>query len=251
MTADIVFTLAWTAAVVILFGLIAFFASDIDVARTSAARAAVNPDRSVRDWEMNFEHFNPALRAGGPVNPEREKAGAEALSVHNQTETNPTCSATRGTMAMSWTCRRCLTWWVCDNPSDQWRPCWSELRQRYIVPPGGAIERLERYVKGLWPGYNPGETLRSPNCFDDLRQLFIVVTGLGGETGELLEHFKKQVRNYAGVVNPLDRAAIVLEFGDVLHYLTQLANMHGITMAEIVDANIRKLNARHGRKEEA
>jgi NTP pyrophosphatase (non-canonical NTP hydrolase) len=215
MTSDIVFTLAWTAAVAMLFGLIAFWFA----CGAGGARAAVNPDRSVRDWEMNFEHFNPALRAGGPVNPEREKANAEALSVHNQQ----------------------ITWMMREADS------FNDYRRA----PGGAIERLERYVQGLWPGYNPGETLRSPNCFDDLRQLFIVVTGLGGETGELLEHFKKQVRNYAGAVTPLDRAAVVLEFGDVLHYLTQLANMHGITMAEIVDANIRKLNARHGRKEEA
>ncbi len=54
--------------------------------------------------------------------------------------------------------------------------------------------------------------------------------GLTGEAGEVAEIIKKHLRE---------------ELGDVLWYLTVLAEMNGLTLAEIAVENIHKLKARY------
>ncbi len=103
------------------------------------------------------------------------------------------------------------------------------------------IHILESYIKDHWPAFLSRQVSSS---YYDLRQLFIVTTGLSGETGELVEHFKKHVRDGT----PIDRKKVRLEFGDVLHYLTRLANMYDFDMREIIEANMDKLDKRRAER---
>jgi NTP pyrophosphatase (non-canonical NTP hydrolase) len=73
-----------------------------------------------------------------------------------------------------------------------------------------------------------------------MRDDFIMCTGLGGETGEVLEVLKKNERD--GKMNKDD---LVLELGDVLYYLLMIAERHGITAQQIMRGNVGKLEGRH------
>ena len=71
------------------------------------------------------------------------------------------------------------------------------------------------------------------------RDLYIMATGLAGETGEVMELLKKHVRD-----GRIDRQELLLELGDVLHYLTRIAAEYGLTLIEVMDANRKKLEQR-------
>jgi len=66
--------------------------------------------------------------------------------------------------------------------------------------------------------------------------------GLTGEAGEASEKIKKWHRD--GII---DYKAVALELGDVLYYLTRLANTVGYTLAEVQEMNVRKLTDRKER----
>lgn len=63
--------------------------------------------------------------------------------------------------------------------------------------------------------------------------------GLVGEAGEVSEKIKKWHRD--GVLDP---HAVVLELGDVLYYLTRLANAMGVTLQDVQIENVKKLTDR-------
>ena len=65
--------------------------------------------------------------------------------------------------------------------------------------------------------------------------------GLTGESGEVAEMIKKAV--YHG--HPLDREALCKELGDVLWYLSVMAEGLGISLEEIAVKNIEKLRERY------
>ena len=71
------------------------------------------------------------------------------------------------------------------------------------------------------------------------RDLYIMATGLAGETGEVLELLKKHVRD-----GEVDTHALLLELGDVLHYLTRIAAEYGFSLPQVMDANVVKLEQR-------
>jgi NTP pyrophosphatase (non-canonical NTP hydrolase) len=66
--------------------------------------------------------------------------------------------------------------------------------------------------------------------------------GLVGEAGEASEKVKKWHRD--GKLVPLDLAK---ELGDVLYYLTRLANTVGYRLEDIAQLNVEKLNDRAAR----
>ena len=66
--------------------------------------------------------------------------------------------------------------------------------------------------------------------------------GLCGETGEVAEKVKKQVRD--GVFN---RHEVAKELGDVLWYLANICNDIGYNLDEVADINIEKLTSRKNR----
>ena len=65
--------------------------------------------------------------------------------------------------------------------------------------------------------------------------------GLAGETGEVIERVKKQV--YHG--HTPDVGGLVGELGDVLWYLAGLCSAYGLTLSDVANANIAKLQARY------
>ena len=65
--------------------------------------------------------------------------------------------------------------------------------------------------------------------------------GLSGESGEVTDLIKKEL--YHG--HSAEPMAIKKELGDVLHYLSGLATMYGLSLEEIAAANIEKLKKRY------
>lgn len=98
----------------------------------------------------------------------------------------------------------------------------------------------EKFVQANWMGQQ------------DKFNLGIATLGLVGEAGEVAEKVKKHLRGDPAH-NPLEHDDIVArnievakELGDVLFYLTWIAEYHGFTLRQIADMNIDKLT---GRKE--
>jgi len=91
------------------------------------------------------------------------------------------------------------------------------------------LQRYEKFVLTAWLGEGGLVDL-------NLRDLFICSTGLPGETGEVCEKLKKYVRD-----GTLDKDALCRELGDVLYYLTAIALAFGLTLDQVMQANMDKL----------
>ena len=74
-------------------------------------------------------------------------------------------------------------------------------------------------------------------------RLFENVLGLVGEAGEIAEKTKKLIRDNATV----KRDDMIKELGDVLFYVTALANHFDSNLAEVLQTNMDKLNSRASR----
>lgn len=68
--------------------------------------------------------------------------------------------------------------------------------------------------------------------------------GLCGEAGEVADKVKKVVRDRDGQFDAAVRDDLLLELGDVLWYVAQLASELGFSLAEIGEANLAKLASR-------
>ena len=69
-------------------------------------------------------------------------------------------------------------------------------------------------------------TLSSDYAYGDTNaQLMGMVLGLGGESGEVLEKFKKILRDQKGEITEVDKQAIIKELGDILWYVTAVAHL--------------------------
>lgn len=73
--------------------------------------------------------------------------------------------------------------------------------------------------------------------------------GLAGESGEVVDLLKKHVHHR----HTLKVVDIKAELGDVLHYVSGISSMLGITLEDVATANIEKLRKRYpnGFSEEA
>lgn len=67
--------------------------------------------------------------------------------------------------------------------------------------------------------------------------------GLCGESGEVADKIKKFIRDG----NEIDKIAIGKELGDVLYYLTRIAEYFDLTLEEVAEMNIEKLIDRQNR----
>ncbi len=94
------------------------------------------------------------------------------------------------------------------------------------------LEKYQKFVIEYWTTRKGGEE-------DSFKDLFVMSVGLGGETGEVLELLKKKVRD-----GKHDQVALAKELGDVLYYLTRIADYHGMTLEEIMQINMDKLEKR-------
>lgn len=84
----------------------------------------------------------------------------------------------------------------------------------------------------------------------DKPNLAIATLGLTGEAGEVAEKVKKHLRG-DDAHNPMEHSDItarneevVKELGDVLFYLTWVANYHGHTLEQVIARNVLKLSDR-------
>ncbi len=66
--------------------------------------------------------------------------------------------------------------------------------------------------------------------------------GLGGEVGEVLNDIKKIERDDNNILTHNRKQKIILEMGDVMWYLTGLANKLNVSLDTILKSNIKKLN---------
>ncbi len=68
--------------------------------------------------------------------------------------------------------------------------------------------------------------------------------GMMGEAGEVSEKVKKWMR---GDYTDLDKEGLIKEVGDVLWYITSLADDLGYTLEDVAVANVEKLRSRRER----
>lgn len=73
------------------------------------------------------------------------------------------------------------------------------------------------------------------------------VLGLSGETGEVMEKFKKIIRDKKGVITDEDKTAITKELGDILWYVSAIADYMGVELDTVAEANIQKVLSRKER----
>ena len=89
---------------------------------------------------------------------------------------------------------------------------------------------------------------RATARYPDLGSNLIYPTlGLAGEAGEVAEKVKKLIRDHNGLVDEAFKHELALELGDVLWYLAQLATELGMTLDDVGQLNLQKLNSRSQR----
>ncbi len=71
-----------------------------------------------------------------------------------------------------------------------------------------------------------------------------MILGMQTEVAEIADVYKK----YIAYNKPLDFVNIKEEIGDVLWYIANLCNLHGWDMENIMETNIKKLEARYPEK---
>jgi NTP pyrophosphatase (non-canonical NTP hydrolase) len=82
------------------------------------------------------------------------------------------------------------------------------------------------------------EFARSTAIYPEEYKVTYPTLGLCGETGEVAEKVKKNIRDGKS----LD--GVGLELGDVLWYISALADDLGVTLEEVAQANVDKLKSR-------
>lgn len=74
---------------------------------------------------------------------------------------------------------------------------------------------------------------------DRKMDMAVVSLGLAGETGEVVEHLKKYLRD-----GNIDQTALVKELGDVLAYMVLIGQYFNITLEEVMESNHQKISSR-------
>ena len=91
-------------------------------------------------------------------------------------------------------------------------------------------------------------TLTKDHAYGDIHaRLMAQVLGLAGESGEVLEKFKKLLRDKNGELNSEDKQEILKELGDVLWYINAISHLLGSSLEEVAKNNNEKLLSRQKR----
>ncbi len=96
-----------------------------------------------------------------------------------------------------------------------------------------SVARYQQWVGKMWSGKPIGKMT--------MRDHYIMSVGLAGETGEVLELLKKNVRDK----KPLNKVELTKELGDVFYYLNMLCNYHSLKMTDVISTNVAKLEERY------
>jgi NTP pyrophosphatase (non-canonical NTP hydrolase) len=67
------------------------------------------------------------------------------------------------------------------------------------------------------------------------------ILGLVGEAGEVAEKFKKIIRDKEGFISSEDKKDIVKELGDVVWYISVIADYLNVEFDEVANKNLEKL----------
>jgi len=70
---------------------------------------------------------------------------------------------------------------------------------------------------------------------------------LNGEAGEVAEKLGKTLRDNNGIIDTAKREALILELGDVMWYIANLATELNTTLEKVAQTNIDKLSSRQSR----
>jgi NTP pyrophosphatase (non-canonical NTP hydrolase) len=73
------------------------------------------------------------------------------------------------------------------------------------------------------------------------------VLGINGEAGEIAEKVKKIIRDKQGKISDGDKQELAKEIGDVLWYLAVFAEQLGVSLEDIAQQNLDKLQSRKRR----
>ena len=81
---------------------------------------------------------------------------------------------------------------------------------------------------------------------DNLKDVGFIekVLGLVGEAGETADKIKKLLRDKDGVISDEDKDLVVKELGDTLWYIASIARYLEVSLSEVADGNIEKLESR-------
>ncbi|XVU29933.1 nucleoside triphosphate pyrophosphohydrolase family protein [Actinoplanes sp. CA-054009] len=89
--------------------------------------------------------------------------------------------------------------------------------------------------------------LRTAAPRDKHNEVFHLLLGLVGETGEIAEKAKKVVRDHGSDFSRWDTEDLKKELGDALWYLAVLAYHFGLKLDDVAAANVAKLADRQRR----
>jgi NTP pyrophosphatase (non-canonical NTP hydrolase) len=81
----------------------------------------------------------------------------------------------------------------------------------------------------------------------DRDNLAYFALGIAGEGGEVADKIKKIIRDKSGVLSDNDKVEIIKEVGDVLWYLSQLADYMDFNFTQVAEMNLKKLSDRQNR----
>ncbi|MGH7234326.1 MAG: nucleoside triphosphate pyrophosphohydrolase family protein [Candidatus Saccharimonadales bacterium] len=96
--------------------------------------------------------------------------------------------------------------------------------------------------------YQRKALLTAETRYESLMQNTIWAMGVAGEAGEVIEKWKKIVAYKGGKVSKKDLEELKKELGDVIWYVTVLANSLGLSLEDVMQTNLTKLADRKKRK---
>ena len=89
------------------------------------------------------------------------------------------------------------------------------------------------------------ERANATAIYDTKFSILYPTLGLTGEAGEVADKVKKIIRDGKSIVN--ERVEIAKELGDVLWYLAAVARDIGVTLEDVAQMNVEKLESRKER----
>ena len=100
---------------------------------------------------------------------------------------------------------------------------------------------LSVYAVGEWMGYGKFVATLAKKLPSTVEDRLHAAVGISGEAGELLDAVKKNwVYN-----KELDSENVKEELGDLMFYITAMMLLQGITLDEVLEANVTKLEKRY------
>jgi NTP pyrophosphatase (non-canonical NTP hydrolase) len=91
------------------------------------------------------------------------------------------------------------------------------------------------------------ESRKTAEYSDQGNNYMYPLLGLAGESGEVVEKFKKMIRNNDGVMTDEIKKGIKKELGDLLWYVAQICTEIDLDLDDVATTNIEKLKDRSKR----